>query len=535
MKTLQINTNDIRGGAGRAAFRLFKGLKLINEQSYMFVREKESTDPSVVQAKLTRNDGQIKEESFLCSTIQDIYINKNRTSLSNTLFSFAYPGYDLTKCEIVLNADIINLHWINYFQSLTTIKQLLSLSKPVIWTFHDQWAFTGGCHYSAGCIGYINDCLNCPQLSNDNMNLAPAILRDKIELFKGSNLTVVTPSRWMAECAKKSKVFRNSRVETIGNSLETDIFSPNSRDHAKKSLNIPRDALTLLFGAEYGYEKRKGFKELLNAIRFCSQSPAFKRLSTEGKIRILCFGNPNEEISALSIPVTSLGYVNSDQKMRDVYNAADIFILPSLEDNLPNTMLEAMSCGVPVVAFDIGGMPDFIANGSTGALAPIGDVEKMGASILDLIFNNEKRELMGKNCRRVIEEKCTLVEQARRYRDLYAELLGHRHKFKLARAHQYSAKKTAPFLDSNTANLETLLESNTLNFVVTAFPENGSAAFTGQLETTLWVKRQIVFAEDAIKRTIYFIIHILCLSDFYARHEPFFRRAYHNFRKILIR
>jgi glycosyltransferase involved in cell wall biosynthesis len=422
MKIVQINTNDIRGGAARAAYRLHRGLLQIGEDCRMLVKRKDSTDDSVFVVTPKNSAEKFDQEFFLSAAIQGHYINSHRTDISNTIFSLPYPGYDLSVLPLVQAADIVNLHWVAYYQSPLTLHKLFALGKPVVWTLHDQWAFTGGCHYAAGCEKYRQDCVACPQLADDPFDLPAAVLRDKIEFFRGSNLTIATPSRWLAACARESRLFKDLRVEVIPYSLDTDVFSPLPKAEAKEGLGLAAEIVTLLFVAHVGNEKRKGFQELMAAIQYCLAEPEFQSLVKSNKIRILCIGHPNDGLEAVGIPVVSLGYLDSDQGIRAAYSAADLFILPSLEDNLPNTMLESMSCGTPVVAFDVGGIPDVVVDGVTGRLAPVGDVRKLAEAILSLVFNPERREEMGQNCRKVMVEGYSLAVQAQRYLELYREL-----------------------------------------------------------------------------------------------------------------
>ena len=422
MKILQISTCDINGGAARAAYRLHQGLREIGQDCRMLVRHKESQDDTVVLVDAKERPENPNEDFFLSDIIQPYYIDSNHTELSNTLFSLSHPGYDLSELPVVQSADIVNLHWVTQYQSLVTLHSLFSLNKPVVWTLHDQWAFTGGCHYSAGCEKYQSDCVECPQLGDDPFNLPAAILKDKLEIFKNADLTIVTPSRWMASCARKSKLFKDLRIETIPNSLETDIYTPLPKPEAKEEISISPQTITLLFGAIDGSEKRKGFFELVNAIKFCLNEDVFQKLLKGDKIRLVCFGRPSHELESIGIPFVTLGHLDSDEKIRRAYSAADIFLLPSLEDNLPNTILESMSCGTPVVAFDVGGLPDMITNGVTGQLVPLSDTRKMGETIIDLIQKPDMRKSMGKEGRKIAEKEYSLSVQAGRYSDLYKGL-----------------------------------------------------------------------------------------------------------------
>ena len=355
MKVTLVNTYDIQGGAARAAYRLHRGLLQLNQESTLVSRYVKSEDPSITQVG-TEERGTDKSAQTVCfEAIQDEYIDKNRSTLTNTYFSLPYPGYDLTDLQPIHDAEVINLHWVARFQSSATIHRLLRLGKPVVWTLHDMWAFTGGCHYSAGCLKYQSDCDRCLQLQHDPYHLTATILNDKLKFLQEPNLTIVTPSQWLAECAKQSSVFRNHRVDVIPYSLDTDVFVPTPKQDAKNALGIASDCFTIMFGAISISEERKGFFELLQAIWRCRADAKFQKLVDDQKIALLCVGYPNEWVQSLGIPVHTLGYVESDEKMSMIYSAADVFVLPSLEDNLPNTMLEALSCGTPVVAFDVGG------------------------------------------------------------------------------------------------------------------------------------------------------------------------------------
>ena len=429
MKTIQISTTDTQGGAARAAYRLHKGLIQIGENDIMVTMTKMSSDPNISKVDTVTTNEAISQEIESYNVIQDQYINKNRTDMSNTIFSLPYYGYNLTNLDVVKAADIINLHWINHFQSLTSLDKLLSMNKPVVWTLHDQWPFTGGCHYTAGCDKYKDNCSYCPQLADDPFCLPSAVLKDKLQLFDGANITVVTPSKWLGECAKKSKLFKGKRIEVIPYSLETDLFRPIPKIQAKQKYCIEPDTVTILFGAEYGQEKRKGLTELFQTLEICSQISEFQRLLENNKIRFLCFGHSDTNLNLGGLPVVQLGYIDSDDKMCLAYSAADMFVLPSLEDNLPNTMLESMSCSTPVIAFQTGGIPDAVIHNITGKIVQHGNVHQMADSIVSLILNKKERTILGENGRKRMTEEYDLKIQSRNYLALYEELLSSKKNF----------------------------------------------------------------------------------------------------------
>lgn len=422
MKIVQVNTFDVKGGAARAAYRLHKGLRNIGVDCRTISKRKSSADENVIEAQGADAEERFNEIFYL-SAIQRYYIDAHRTGISNTIFSLPYPGIDISGLSEVKEADVINLHWVAWYQSAVTLKKLFSLGKSIIWTLHDQWPFTGGCHYSAGCTKYRKDCSRCPQLGDDPFDLAAMVLKDKLDFFKGADLTIVTPSKWLASCAKESTLFKGLRVEVIPNSLETDVLVPQPKAEAKQKIGVSPDDITILFGAEHGIEKRKGFHELVAAIHHCMTDAAFRAMAERGTLKILCFGNASKELESIGLPVISLGYLNEDEKIREAYCAADFFVLPSLEDNLPNTMLESLSCATPVVAFDTGGISDIIIAGETGMLAPTGDIVALGRAIVAMISDPVLRNRMGETGRKRMVEGYSLGVQARRYLAFYEELL----------------------------------------------------------------------------------------------------------------
>lgn len=430
MKVFHINTYDQMGGAARAAYRLHTGLLGMRVESRMLVRWKHSREETIRCADPGERPPRLQKDFSLIEAVQEHYIRRSRTPVSNTLFSFPYPGIDISVDPEIQGANIANLHWVADFLSSVTLGRLFRSGKPIVWTLHDQEAFSGGCHYSAGCKGYENGCRDCPQLQDDPLGLPAAVLKDKQGLFEGADLTIVTPSRWMAECARRSLLFGGRRIEVIPNGLETNVFKPSYRPKAKERIGLNPDTRTILFGAEYGTEKRKGFAELMRVLSACRRDPDFEAWTREERICLLCFGYPAAEWEQAGLKVMSLGYLSSQEAVRNAYVAADVFVQSSLEDNLPNTMIEAMSCGTPVVAFAVGGMPDVIRSGENGILLPPGDINGMAIALVEMLSDVEKRAHLGRNARRCIIEHFSLHLQAGRYLTLYESLLKDRNRQK---------------------------------------------------------------------------------------------------------
>ena len=399
-----------------------KGLNDSGCASKILSPEKTTRESSVIKI-VSKDDDCFEEKKFLSSVIQRFYTEFNRTALSNTLFSPYQPGFDLFESEILQSADIIHLHWIIGTLTPKGIQKLMSLNKPVVWTLHDQWAFTGGCHYSAGCEKYCLNCRDCPQLLKDPLKVAENMLKDKQELFENPLLSIVAPSRWMADCAARSSVFKNHRIEVIPNSVETDIFSPMPKLSAREILGIEPECRTILICAFKGKEKRKGLSEFSAAMKFAMKKTEFQRMAKERKFKVLFLGQDAPVFEDIDLPIQPLGLIESNEKIRAAYNSADVFVLPSLEDNFPNTMLEAMSCGTPTIAFRTGGIPEAVIDGFNGRVVPKGDFQQLGESVVSLLDNEELRTEMGVRCREKALKDYRLNVQAVRYFDLYQDLL----------------------------------------------------------------------------------------------------------------
>jgi glycosyltransferase involved in cell wall biosynthesis len=367
------------GGAGIAAVRLAKGLR------------QQGVDCSVISFSPRMHPSDYKME--LSQEQQALYdkslaLDKNHTHEGSTFFSNQlYPSLEKSQVEFLRHFDVINLHWIQMFLSVEVIEYILSFGKKVIWTLHDMAPLTGGCHYSNGCLGYTNDCSECPQLDSKVNNYPKQVLSEKIKRWQSDNLTIVSPSQWLADCAKQSQVFRNTPVKVIRNGLDTDVFVPTGKAHARSFFNLPQDKKILLFTCQSHGERRKGFKELMEV--------AHKLSEQRDDLHVLMFGHESEETKKLPIPYTALGHINEEWKLAVGYSAADVTLLPSLEDNLPNVILESSACGTPVVAFDSGGISDAVVERITGETSPQLNVnkfiEKINSTLSDTNYTLSSR------------------------------------------------------------------------------------------------------------------------------------------------
>ncbi|MEX2411860.1 MAG: glycosyltransferase, partial [Candidatus Paceibacterota bacterium] len=353
MKVLFANARDIIGGAAIAAYRLHKGMQENGYDSNMLVDIKASSDDSIIGPKSKFDELKQKLRSKIDYLPQRL--QRSNDGLSRSL-SFV-PGPNLKKIN-KFDRDVVHLHWIN--NGFLSIEQLPKIKGPVVWTLHDMWPFCGAEHYTAD-----NQYYKKGYASSDNL-LDKWVWRRKNEVYsKIENLTIVTPSNWLAECARESLLLGSRRVEVIGNGIDTNFFKPKNIEELRSKYEIPLDKKIVLFSGYKGVEDpRKGFKHLIKALRFKEKNENINDIEL-----VIIGSDRSDELDALNIKSHFMGMINDSNVMRDLYALSDLFVLPSKEDNLPNTVLEAMSCGTPVVAFNIGGVPDMVDHKENGYLA----------------------------------------------------------------------------------------------------------------------------------------------------------------------
>jgi len=314
--------------------------------------------------------------------------------------------------------DILNLHWISEFLDYRSLFDWLPRRVPLVWTLHDMNAFTGGCHYDFGCEKHRNSCGACPQLgSTVEGDLSRQVWNRKRGAYGRISLKqmqLVTPSRWMAEEVGKSALLGRFPVAVIPNGLDVEVFEPRPRSFARDALGLPQKAKVLLFAAHTVSERRKGFSILSEALAGLKEDPNLFVLTVGGYA----------SVEQVGLRCRSLGYISNERLLSIVYSAADLCVVPTLQDNLPNIAIESLACGVPIVAFAVGGLPDIVREGKTGILVPPGDVRQLRIAMAELLRNTDQRMSMAGSCRRAALEEYSQEVQARRYFTLYETLLG---------------------------------------------------------------------------------------------------------------
>ena len=413
MNVLLVSTYDIEGGAARAAYRLHQGLQGKGISSKMLVQDKSSNDVTVFAPK-TRLDQGIARARLTLDALPLKFYRKRDSST----FSLQWLPDGIVPKITQLEPDVINLHWIG--EAFLQAEAIAKFDKPLVWTLHDMWAFTGGCHYNQDCDRYTASCGACPQLgSSKDWDLSRWVWQRKAKTWKDLNLTIVCPSSWLAECARTSSLFKDVPVEVIPYGLDTGKYKPLNRKVARELLHLPQDKQLVLFGAlKATSDKRKGFHLLQPALQDLSKS------GWQEGLELVIFGSsaPDKPLD-LGFKTHYLGTLSDDLSLALVYSAADVFVLPSTQDNLPNTVLEAIACGTPCVAFNIGGMPDMIEHQKNGYLAQPYKIEDLAQGIAWVLENKERHRKLGDRAREKAEQEFTLEIQARRYLSLFTEIL----------------------------------------------------------------------------------------------------------------
>ena len=416
MKIVHVSTSETGGGAARAANRLHRGLQRLGHQSSMFVAKSMGNDSSVLRF---RSPDGIWEKALPLIRRRLIQRDHRRYPSAHSLgyekFSDDRSPYRRWLMNQLPDCDIINLHWVADFLDHPFFFDHRPPGTRVVWTLHDMNPFTGGCHYDGGCGGFAKKCGCCPQLgSNDEHDLSRKIWQRKQKTFgriPRRSLHLVTPSRWLATEVQRSPILGHFSVSVIPNGLVTDAFSPTDRSAARFALDVPQDAKVILFAAQNVTNSRKGYSLLLETLNGLQMMPDLFLVS-------LGSGELPAEIPTRHL---NLNFQN-DRHLSLVYSAADLFVIPSLQDNLPNTVMESMACGTPTVGFDVGGVADMVRPGMNGILVPPGDARSLGEQMIALLNAPQACAEMGARSRKIALAEYSLKAQAERYVELYNQI-----------------------------------------------------------------------------------------------------------------
>lgn len=418
MKVLTINTSDSIGGAAIAAYRLHRGLVESGIEAQMLSLRKAKDDPTVVDfdhplVKILNRFKLLNKPERLISRY---YLGKRPVAFSASFFSA--PG--ILKKIREINPDVVHIHWTHggFLDPVTIAK----IAKPIVWSLHDMWVFTGGCQYNEGCKKYETGCGACPVLNSDNLqDISRTVFERKQKAYaRMPNFTIVGLSRWLAQCARDSLIFNHSnpRIVNLPNGIDTSVYKPTDKQQAKEKLNLPQDKKIVLFGAmQATSDKRKGFHLLSESIKH------LEKYFDKSEIELLVFGTGSPPYDSIfSFPVSSVGRMSDDASLALLYNAADVTLVPSMEENLSNIILESMSCGTPVIAFNIGGNPDLIDHNINGYLAKPYSTQEFADGIRHVLQADHLNSL-SPEARKKVECKFDLRMVAKQYIELYNKIL----------------------------------------------------------------------------------------------------------------
>lgn len=422
MDKMSVNNADVLylssyvgyGGAFRAAYRIHLGLRTIGINSKMLV--------------LSSNLGEIKnllDSVYVAIPSPDEQVGYNNDSkplekypeyyLSPHTFAPAVVGVDINRYIDIFNPKIVQIHWIN--AGYIKIEDLGKIKKKIVWRLADCWPLTGGCYYYGDCKRYLTGCGKCPKLGSEDMDdLSHEIWKRKEKAWKEMDMVIVVPTLWMKQCVENSTLLKGRDVFVIPNGLDLDKFYPVRKEVAREVLNIPSDKKVILYGATNAInDRRKGFSLLLQALQ--SLSDAYKN-----EYYLVIFGAERQRLD-LDIPFRFMGYVRDHQILQALYSAADVMVVPSLEEAFGQTVTEAMACATPVVSFLETGPESIIEHKRTGYLARYADEKDLAAGIEWVLSSTKLNDELSVNARARIEESYDIRIIAKQYEKLYHQLL----------------------------------------------------------------------------------------------------------------
>lgn len=421
MRVLIVNTSERTGGAAVAAHRLMDALNNHGVKTRMLVRDKETDSLTVVGLH-----GKWHQQwCFLWERfVIFLHLHFKRRRLFE--IDIANAGTDITQLREFREADVIHLHWVNQgMLSLGGIGKILRSGKPVVWTMHDLWPATAICHYARSCKNYKTACGHCPLLPGGGgaNDLASRVWRRKQRMFDGHSVSFVACSQWLCGEARASALLRGQNVKSIPNAIDTHVYRPADKRQARQTVGLPADKRVILFVSQRVTDERKGMDFLVEAVsRLAAQYPDMQQSSV-----IAILGGHSEELTErLSLPVHALGYVSDEQQIVNVYRAADVFVTPSLEDNLPNTIMEAMACGVPCVGFRVGGIPEEIDHQKNGYVAQYRDAADLARGIRWVLCEADY-DTLSRNAVTKVAHSYSQQSVALRYTELYNEAIAQKH------------------------------------------------------------------------------------------------------------
>jgi glycosyltransferase involved in cell wall biosynthesis len=420
MKVVYLNASDTGGGAAIACRRIMRAVgQHHGVQGQMLVQEKNTNEPAITSVAHGPWQKRLAWGRFVAERL--LFLPHERSAEVRFQFNVGRVGTDLSRHPLVQQADLIHLHWVNFgFQSTGTLQRLFALGKPVVWTFHDMWALTGGCHHSGDCENYQLECGHCKFLKKPAAHdLSHRRWLAKQQAYRGAPFVAATCSRWLEGRARRSSLLRDFSIQTINNPIDSTLFAPQPKADARRQLGLPLDKELILFAAMRVNAAGKGFRYFEEALHLLLQ----QRPDLRDRAELLVFGQADTDlIRQLPLPVHQLGHLSDPQQIALAYNAASLFVTPSLEENLPNTIMEAFACGTPVVGFNVGGIPEMIDHQHNGYLATYRSAASIAEGIGWVLDHNRAGVLSAQAREKVLSTYAEPVVAAQ-YFQLYQSLL----------------------------------------------------------------------------------------------------------------
>ena len=391
------------GGAGSVAKQLQEGQLSAGITSRLLTM----TD-SNIQSLLTKNPLLVSEALFDFFGV--------RKSVESQLFTLYRNSENRRVAKAVQHSsDLIHLHWTPGVLSLETIGSLARSGRGCVWTLHDMWPFTGGCHHAGDCRGFMSGCRDCPQIRNVFSSKTERNYRKKLEiLHREPSVRVVSPSKWLADLAQQSEIFSHLKVDVIPNPVDCEVFSPGDRKSAREVFGISSEAFVVGCSAANLSDPMKNMKAVVDGV------VELKRQFPNNEIQILAVGDGGLE--SRNVKVQTTGLIRTPGRMVEAYRAMDVFVSTSLSENFPMTLVEAAAVGVPVVCLNIGGMPEIVINGDSGRV--LDSTADLPNVLTELLSSVSERQRMASNARTLALSQFDLQKVLKKYAEVYSVAKG---------------------------------------------------------------------------------------------------------------
>lgn len=419
MKILKLCHSDTYGGASRAMYRIFDALLLNGVDVTLLVKKKGSNNEHVIEVSNNGND------------IKQLF-NLTKTRLENKYYKYQLKKYRVNNDSFISNLssisilkeveniqfDILHLHWVSH--QFLNLNELLEINKPIVWTLHDCWPFTGICHYFDTCNEYTLNCGTCPILNSNKKNdLSFEIWKKKNRVYKNSRIHVVAPSNWIGQSASKSSLMRNLPISIIPYPIDVDKFKLNNKNESKNDVGLDFKKRYILFGSfNPDKDNRKGLNYFIQSISYLND------INPEVfEILILGTKSPiNTSETEIKLKINYIDQVNNDEVMNKIFCSSDVVVSPSISENLSLVIMESLSSGVPVVSFNIGGNSDMIEHKKNGYLAIPYSSADLAKGINWCLTENNK-SLLSMNARKKVVDNYLPEKVANSYEEIYRKIL----------------------------------------------------------------------------------------------------------------